>query len=517
VTLAIAYQSTWAGIAAGVVVGSIGFVLGALALRALRRRRVPWWGSVAGPLLTLGPAAGLVVAAGVSAGTLDSVHPWSESPPWPALLAWSLILFFTVTSIVGFVRAFLMSKVVTQEIGLKIPTLLLDAGRVVLWMVMVFVVVGGIWHQTQWFTGLFTASALGGVALVFAAQETLKNFFAGVSIVSEGTFGIGDWVWVGEEEGEVVEITRRTVKLRNRAADLVVMPNVMVAASKVRNQSRPTPLHAEFVYVQAAADAAPTHVRDVLRHAVLEVAAVLREPPPVLRVKQFVDSGVEYQVKFWVTDLAKIPDIKSDCLAQIWYHFRREGIEIPYPVRELRRPAGRAVGRVSDDAISTRLRSAPFFAGLSDDLLALLARSAVMEEYGAGEAVVRVGDAGNTCYVVDTGRLAVLVTDGRAEREVAVLETGALFGEMSLLTGEPRTATVRVLDDARLVALAAPAVRGALARSPELTHALAEAAALRKEGLTQARSELDAHARERVREGAKNLGTLIRRFFRLTE
>jgi small-conductance mechanosensitive channel/CRP-like cAMP-binding protein len=491
--------------------------VGALLLRALARRGAPWWGSVAGPLLSIGPAIGLVVAAGISAGTLDSVLPWSESPPWPTLVAWSLVLFFGVTSLAGFVREFLMSRLVTEEIGLRIPTLLLDAGRIVVWMVMVFVVVGGIWHQTQWFTGLFTASALGGVALVFAAQETLKNFFSGVSIVSEGMFGIGDWIWVGDEEGEVVEITRRTVKIRTRAADLVVMPNVMVTSSKVRNESRPTPVHAEFVYVQAPYDAPPTHVREVLRHAVLEVPKVLREPPPVLRVRQFMDSGVEYQVKIFLSDLASVPDIKSDCLAQIWYHFRREGIEIPYPVRELRRPTGRPEVRVSDDVLHQRLRDAPFFAGIPDDLIGMLARSAIMEEYGAGESVVRAGDPGNTCYVVDRGRLAVLVSDGREERQVAVLETGALFGEMSLLTGEPRTATVRVIDDARLVSLAAPALRSALARSPELTQALAEAAVRRKEGLTQARAEFDSHARDRLREGTKNLGALIRRFFRLTD
>jgi len=517
VTLAIAYPSTWAGVAAGLVVGAIGLVAGVLFLRSLARRGVPWWGSLAGPLLSIGPAVGLIVAAAVEEGSLGPVLPWSEDPPWPALVAWSLVIFFGVTSVVGLVRAFLLSHVVTEEIGIRIPKLLLDAGRVVLWMAMVFVVVGGIWHQTQWFTGLFTASALGGVALVFAAQETLKNFFAGVSIVSEGMFAIGDWIWVGEDEGEVVEISRRTVKIRTRTSDLLVLPNVMVTSGKVRNQSRPTTVHAEYLQVQAADDAPPTHVREVLRHAVLEVPKVLREPAPVLRIKQYLDSAIEYQVKIYLSDAAAIPDIRSDCYIQIWYHFRREGIAIPHPIRELHRPRRRGEIGLAGDAILARLRSVPFFSGIPDDLLALLARSAVMEEYGAGESVVRAGEPGDTCYVVDSGRLSVLVSDGREERAVAGLEAGALFGEMSLLTGEPRSATVRVVDDARLVTIAAPAVRSALARSPELTQALAEAATLRKEGLTSARAALDAHAKERVREGAKNLGALIRRFFRLTD
>src|SRR5205814_1266065 len=138
--------------------------------------------------------------------------------------------------------------------------------------------------------------------------------------------------------------------------------------------------------------------------------------------------------------------------------FRREGIEIPYPVRELRRAkASEAAGEATAAGSPLeRLKTVPFFAALPEDLLLPLAGGVVVREFGAGERIVRQGDKGDSCYVVDRGRAAVYVADGASERLVALLEPGALFGEMSLLTGEPRSATVRAQGDVRLLMLSVP-------------------------------------------------------------
>src|SRR5207244_788527 len=114
---------------------------------------------------------------------------------------------------------------------------------------------------------LFTASAVGTIIVGLALQETLANFFAGIGIVSEGTYHLGDWVWLGEEEGEVVHISRRTTKIKTRTNDVVTMPNRLVAANKVRNQSLPTTVHAEMLYVNAPYRVPPNRVREILKRA----------------------------------------------------------------------------------------------------------------------------------------------------------------------------------------------------------------------------------------------------------
>jgi CRP-like cAMP-binding protein len=259
-------------------------------------------------------------------------------------------------------------------------------------------------------------------------------------------------------------------------------------------------------------------VRDALRRAVAEVPRILGTPAPIFRLKQFADSGVEYQVKVWVEDIANMPDILSDLRVQIWYHFRRAGIEIPYPIRDVReRPPAVEDPESKPRAILERLRSVPFFDALPAELLTILSRDAGLSEYGAGERVVQAGESGDTAYVVDSGRLAVLISDGKAERQVATFSPGDFFGEMSLLTGEPRSATVRAIDDARLVTIGSTSLRAALERAPDLAQRLAEVAALRKEGLLEARAALDATSKARVADQAYRLRELITRFFRLPD
>jgi small-conductance mechanosensitive channel/CRP-like cAMP-binding protein len=516
----------------GIVVAIAGLFVGGFVVKLLARHRVPWWPALIAPAAAFGPGIGLLVGSYLATGTLDSLAFWVQSvdadaakgveavvgATGTARAGWSLLVFFGAVGIYGLVARFLLSRIVTEELGLRIPEVFIDLGRVVLWGAMAFVVVGFIWQRTDFFSALFTVSAVSGAVILFALQDTFKNFISAWTIFGEGVFSIGDWIVVGEDEGEVISITRRTTKIRTRSGDAVTIPNGQVTSGKVRNESRPTPAHAEYIQVQVAYDAPPNRVRDILRRAVLEVPKIVAEPAPRFRLKNFADSGIDYQAKVWIEDLANLHDIMSDLRVQIWYHFQREGIEFPYPVREIRRrSAPSADPSAKARAIHERLKSVPFFDALPEDLFTLLARDAGLIEFGAGERVVQLGEAGDTCYVVDAGRLAVLVSDGPLERQVAQMKPGDLFGEMSLLTGEPRSATVRALEDSRVVSVGSSALRAALERAPELAHRLAEVTTLRREGLLEARAALDASARARVDAGAHRLRELIKRFFKLPE
>jgi small-conductance mechanosensitive channel/CRP-like cAMP-binding protein len=505
----IAADLAWLG---GLAIGAGGTLLGAFVLRTLWRRRVPWWRSLAAPLLLFGPALGLVFGTWSAGGEFT----WGRDSAWTTNLGWSLLFFVGATTVFELVRDFLESRVVAEQMGLKIPVLILDVIRWLLWIGMLFVVVGAVWEKTEWFSALFTASAVGTVILGLALQETLTNFFAGIGIVSERTYHIGDWVWLGDEEGEVVHISRRTTKIRTRLNDIVTMPNRMVATNKVRNQSQPDFVHAEMVYVNAPYRMPPNRMREVLKGAVLEVPGVLHDPPPVFRVHEFADSYVRYQVKVFLVDLARIPDILSDTRIRIWYHLHREGISVPYPVRELRRRGVGGTGGATEALVlHDRLRSVALFRPLSEELLTVLVNGARVIEYGAGERIVQQGDTGDTCYVVDRGSLAVLVKESGVEQRVADLREGDLFGEMSLLTGAPRSATVRALTDTRIVSVGAKSLQEVLTRSPELATALAEVVAKRQHGLDEAKAVIDDGLRHKIDSEKHRLGHLIRQFFRL--
>ncbi len=497
----------------GVLSGVALAVYGGRIVRALARREVPWWSSVAAPLLLVGPALGLLLGCWLA----GSPVAWGRGADHaPANVAWSVLLFFAVATIIDLTKAFLQSPFVTQQVGVRLPDLVIDAFRYLLYLATVFAIVGVIWGRTDWFEPLFTASAVGTVILGFALQETLANFFAGISLLAERSYGIGDWVWISDHEGEVIAVSRRSTRLRNRQGDVITVSNRIVAAGVLRNQSKPTPLHAELVTVSAPYETPPNRVREVLKRAMEDVEGLVAAPAPIVRLARFADSGIDYEVKVWLTDVGRMPDILSEARVQIWYHFRRAGISIPFPIRELRR--GRAEGGeagLDGDAVRVRLAGVALFQALPPDVLDVLARGAHAVEFAAGERVVRQGAQGRSCYVVDAGRVGVVIQDGAHARTVATLGPGDLFGEMSLLTGQDRAATVKTLTDARLIEVEAPALREALELAPDLAGKLAEVVTLRQEGLLEARAALDAQARARVEAGTLRLRELIRQFFRL--
>jgi CRP-like cAMP-binding protein len=142
----------------------------------------------------------------------------------------------------------------------------------------------------------------------------------------------------------------------------------------------------------------------------------------------------------------------------------------------------------------------------------VLAERARFLEYGPGQAVVRQGEPGHTLFLVASGEVSVRVKPdaGASEKEVARLGRGALFGEMSVLTGDPRTATVVALGDAALLRVDRDAFEHILSRQPELAQRLAEVIAQRKVGLDAARAEQQAPA---VESETSNLLGRIRAMF----
>jgi CRP-like cAMP-binding protein len=375
--------------------------------------------------------------------------------------------------------------------------------------VLVVALIGGV--ASYVFGEKIVGPSLGAAAaLALGLQDQLGNLFAGLAIQIERPFRVGHWISLANYEGRVMEVTWRATKIRTKAGNLVILPNNTVGREAITNFSEPTAPTRLTVDVGAAYAAPPNEVRDALMTAMARVPKVLRHPPADAMLVDFGGSAIVYRARFWTDDFEHDTAISNEVRTAIYYEFSRRGIEIPWPIQvqyerqdaPLDTPARRS-------AMAEAIAKVPVLAALPAEAHQALAASAAERLFGDGEAIVREGEAGGSMFIVRRGRVAITV--GADEREVAVTEAGGYFGEMSLLTGDPRTATVIARGDCTVLEITADAFRAYVQSRPDVIDHLAEAAAARRRTLDQSRVATTPHAVEHT-----SLVHRMRKFFGLT-
>jgi small-conductance mechanosensitive channel/CRP-like cAMP-binding protein len=333
-----------------------------------------------------------------------------------------------------------------------------------------------------------TTSAVGAVIVGFALQDTLGNAFAGLAIQTEKPFRAGQWIRIGDHEGCVEEITWRATKLRTKAGTFVVVPNSVVSREAIVNYSEPVLPTMIWIEVGASYLVPPGEVKAAIHEAIANAPLALRDPAPSVLLKDFDSSAITYRARFWVADFARDEVARDQVRNNVYYVFKRRNIEIPWPIQvEYQRHDAPARTPHTVERLASALGAVPIFASLSDDERRELADVSADRLYGAGEVIVREGEAGASMFVVEEGR--VRVTLAPDQREVATTEAGGYFGEMSLLTGEARTATVSAITDARLNELTTGAFRRFVLGNPSVLEPVSLAAVERREALARSRAE----------------------------
>ncbi|MBK9375011.1 MAG: mechanosensitive ion channel family protein [Holophagales bacterium] len=367
-------------------------------------------------------------------------------------------------------------------------------------------------------TGLLVTSTVLSAILGLSLQDVLSSVMAGIALQMEGPIAPRDWVRVGDKEGEVVQMNWRTITLRSRDGHHVVLPNARVAREDIANYSRPGPAVMLHATIGVAYAHPPAEVKTVLESALAAVPGISANPPVEALVARFADSAVEYDLRFWTGDLAGVAGIRDAALSRAWYALRRAGLEIPFPQREV---ALHHVSENRDDERLERRRTQSFealrnvetFQPLTDEQVSGLARHARLERYTAGEALVRQGEAGRSLFVVRAGDVRVERTDGAFTRDLARLGPGSFFGEMSLLTGEPRSASVVALGEVEVVVVEKDAFSTLLHDDGHLARALSEA--LEERSRSQSRVEAPAAGAVGPQVITEGLLDRIQRFFGL--
>jgi CRP-like cAMP-binding protein len=358
---------------------------------------------------------------------------------------------------------------------------------------------------------LLTTSAVGAVVIGFALQDTLGNLFAGLAIQIEKPFRVGQWVQFGDREGQVQEITWRATKLRTKAGQFLIVPNSVISKEPVLNHSEPTiPTRIE-VEIGASYNVPPNDVKRAMHEAMANSPLVMKAPEPQVVLKGFGASSVDYVAQFWIEDYAIDRNARDQVRTNLWYTFRRYNIEIPYPIQV---QYERAEEPVTTDrhlaAAADHLASIELFKPLSAEARAALAASARHHLFGAGEAIVRQNAEGDSMFVLMKGHARVVLEP--SGQEVAVIPAGGFFGEMSMLTGDRRSATVKAVDDAAVLEIAAANFRELAVANPGLLDHVSTIVSTRRTGLEDVRATAAAVAAPEAKE---NFLARMRRFLTL--
>ena len=356
-----------------------------------------------------------------------------------------------------------------------------------------------------------TTSAVSAVVIGFALQDTLGNAFAGLAIQSEKPFHVGHWIRVGEFEGRVAEVTWRATKLRTKTGNFVVLPNNLVSKEAITNYSEPAlPTRLE-VEVGAAYQAAPNQVKAAILEAMRHSAIVLAAPAPDVHLKAFDNSAITYRARFWITDYEKDEVARDEVRTAIYYSFQRHGIEIPWPIQvEYSRPWPEPDEQKRIETLEGLLENVDLFAGLPRDMRREVAASTVSTVYGDGETIVKQGEPGQSMFVICSGAVSVVLEPNRAE--VARIERGGYFGEMSVLTGDPRSATVIARGDVVVIEIGADLFRRLGGSHATAVEQIAVLAATRRAQLENAKTATAGT----VTVETTNLLTRMKKFLRLT-
>jgi small-conductance mechanosensitive channel/CRP-like cAMP-binding protein len=438
---------------------------------------------------------------------------------------WAAVLLIRLTEVVAremFVRA---------RRPFPLPDLIVSMVRLVVYGTVLFAILR---FQLGFnVTPLLASTALVTAVVGFALQGVLGNLLSGMSLHIVGSVIPGDWIAVGDVEGEIIETNWRETRLRTVGGHVVVVPNSTVASSVVHNMTRPSPLRRHTISVGASYSDAPAEVIEALLGAARSVPEVRREPAPSAYVTDFKDYGINYELRCWTERYHDRTPVDGAVRRMIWYQFKRRGIEIPFPMsdkllndfmevvyHQRRKPPDdeeierRATELRASDLFGRMLRDEGGRPILGEEEIRRVARLLRRLSYTDGETIFRQGEAGETCGVLVRGRVRGRIEyDGGHGSEFG-LQEGAIFGEMSLMAGLPRTATltadgeVEVLEMTRAGFAALLSLRAEI--PDQLSRIVADRAAENAEALNRLKELRSAESRHALRRE-----TLLNRFMRI--
>lgn len=371
-------------------------------------------------------------------------------------------------------------------------------------------------------TALVVSSTVLSAVLGLALQDVLKNVFAGVALQMEGLLHVGDWLRIDGQDARIIEMTWRSTSLQTNEGHRLIEPNSKISERKLTNFGSGRRAVAFGHQIGLPYDVPPAQAKEILLKAARGASLAAGDPGPQVFVHSYGESAVVYELRVFTFHPESITLFRDQVLSRVWYEVQRNGFLFPFPTRTLHlndqarsRPEKLEQQLERNTDLLARLE---LFRMLDREVLRQIAAGARKHFYDHLEVLFSEGEPGDSLFVIERGKVAVSKydpDDGDVLR-LAVLEAGSFFGEMSLLTGEPRSATVQAEGGCDVVVLTRENLQPVLAADPQIAEKLSKVLAERAAATAAALAEPRAHERSRHSHDEISILSRIRDFFRLS-
>jgi small-conductance mechanosensitive channel len=329
--------------------------------------------------------------------------------------------------------------------------------------------------------GLLATYGAIAIILGLALQSTLNDVFSGIVLSFSHPYRPGDWIKLeGGTEGQVIEMNWRATHILTAHRDLAVIPNSVIAKSRIVNVSYPSSIHGVTVRVQLESALPPASGTELLELALLNVRSILANPKASVSVASAGASHTEFELTFFVEQLGSAAAAQNELFDLIFRHATSAGARLASP-QDISAPAPNDPLNAKKSAAERLLDLVTIFAALTPSERAAIAGKLKLAAYEEGEVLVKPGMVLQSLFIVGAGVISVTRGHG-VGAELLRLGPADHFGEIGLLTGASSGATITALTPSIVYELTkqdlAPILQDRRQFAQELGRALAQRQAL---------------------------------------
>ena len=323
--------------------------------------------------------------------------------------------------------------------------------------------------------GLVTTSAVLTAVLGLAAQDPLKDLIGGLSLQLEQVIREGDWVEIDGQIGRVHSISWRDTEINSLYGSKLIFPHASSNSSTIRNFTV-NGAHGNRLIIGLDYSMPPHIAKKLMKKISDNHPLVLRSPSPIIRISSFEESSINYEWVNWQKDYGQSRSLRGDLQEQLWYSLQREGFSFPFSVRDVRLTRTSPTDRITQankleslPTIRKLLQESSLFSILSEQQIEKLISTSTVYSYGPGETIVNKNEAGDSLFMLIDGRVSIkdpAITQD--SKEIAQLQCGDIFGEMTVFAGTPRSATIQSLGKVDVLEVHRQAIAEVIEEEPGL-------------------------------------------------